>query len=115
MNESHNDTTMPWHNTHNPAQYETSQTPQEREELASNLHGENTIGVRYLLYAFVVFFGILGLCLPKIYLTNVIYTTSKEVLSLQTSKEILSEENKKLRRELEDIDFRFRVLDNLTP
>ena len=91
----------------------THQSPQEREELARDLQRENTITARHLLYAFVVFFWFLVLCLPKIYLTNVIYTTSKEVLNLQTSKEILFEENKKLRRELEDIDFRFRVLDNL--
>ncbi|PAV00993.1 hypothetical protein [Helicobacter sp. TUL] len=90
----------------------TSQTPQEREALAQNLQEENTISTRHLVYAFGIFFGILGLCFPKIYLSNTIYATSKEVFSLQTSKEILSEENKKLRRELEDIDFRFRVLDN---
>ncbi|MCI6312183.1 MAG: hypothetical protein MR591_00045 [Helicobacter sp.] len=91
----------------------TSQTPQEREALAQNLQEENTISTRHLVYAFGIFFGILGLCFPKIYLSNTIYATSKEVFSLQTSKEILSEENKKLRRELEDIDFRFRVLDNV--
>ncbi|WP_394958421.1 hypothetical protein [uncultured Helicobacter sp.] len=99
------DSNAPLHNTH--------QSSQERERLVQGLQEENVVSVRYLLYGFGMFFVILGLCFPKIYLTNTIYATSKEVLSLQTSREILYEENKKLRRELEDIDFRFRVLDNL--
>lgn len=99
------DSNVPLHNTH--------QNSQERERLVQGLQEENVVSVRYLLYGFGMFFVILGLCFPKIYLTNTIYATSKEVLSLQTSREILYEENKKLRRELEDIDFRFRVLDNL--
>ncbi|WP_395002945.1 hypothetical protein [uncultured Helicobacter sp.] len=103
------------HSQHSPlsASAHTCQSPQEREALAQGLQEENVVGARHLLYGLGLFVVIVGLCFPKIYLTNTIYATSKEVLSLQTSREILYEENKKLRRELEDIDFRFRVLDNL--
>ena len=74
---------------------------------------ENFLDTRMLFLAFCMLFGTLVLFFPKIYLANNIYYLSKEIATLQTNKEILNEENKKLRRELEDITFQFVVRDNL--
>lgn len=74
---------------------------------------ENFLDTRMLFMAFCMLFGTLVLFFPKIYLANNIYYLSKEIATLHTNKEILDEENKKLRRELEDITFQFVVRDNL--
>ncbi|WP_147288659.1 MULTISPECIES: hypothetical protein [unclassified Helicobacter] len=110
--------------THNPQSYEnqtqdlkdfqTSQNSQDsiKEALVKDLD-DNGLGVRELVFGFCLFFGALALFFPKIYLANSIYYLSKDIASLQTTREILSEEHKKLRREREDIEFLFGVLDNL--
>ncbi len=101
-------------NTQEFKDFQTLQNPQDsiKEALAKDLD-DNGLSLRELVLGFCLFFGVLTLFFPKIYLANSIYYLSKEIASLQTTREILSEEYKKLRREREDIEFLFGVLDNL--
>ena len=94
--------------------FQTSQSTQDsiKEALTRDLD-DSGLGIRELVFGFCLFFGALALFFPKIYLANSIYYLSKDIASLQTTREILSEEHKKLRREREDIEFLFGVLDNL--
>ncbi|MGI0438967.1 hypothetical protein ACRE1S_00280 [Helicobacter himalayensis] len=104
-------------NQTNTQDFKDFQTPQNfqdsiKEALTKDLD-DNGLSLRELVLGFCLFFGVLALFFPKIYLANSIYYLSKEIASLQTTREILSEEYKKLRREREDIEFLFGVLDNL--
>lgn len=70
----------------------------------------NELSFAYLLSALRMFVIALVLFCPKVYLANNIYYISKEISSLQVSRDILEEQNKRLKREREDIEFAFRVL-----
>lgn len=60
-------------------------------------------------------FGILLIALmlfvPKIYIRNHIYFASRDIERLQIQQDILQEENKKLRQQLEDIKFKNLVME----
>lgn len=73
-------------------------------------HIGNKLPFSCLLSALRVFFIALVLFCPKVYLANNIYYISKEIASLQVSRDILEEQNKGLKREREDIEFAFKVL-----
>ena len=55
-----------------------------------------------LIVLFVLFF-----CVPKIYLTHNIYYLSKDIINLQTQYDILLDENKRLKHELEGMRYEF--------
>ena len=51
-------------------------------------------------------FFVLLLFIPKIYIRNNIYYTSRNIVQLQTQLDSLNEENKQIKKQLEDIKFR---------
>ena len=55
---------------------------------------------------FGVMFFVLLLFIPKIYIRNNIYYTSRNIVQLQTQLDSLNEENKQIKKQLEDIKFR---------
>lgn len=65
--------------------------------------------VKHLFIAFMLLIVAIAVFIPKIYLRNEIYFTSKEIHKLQNHKEILAEENSKLKQEIEDIKFKYLV------
>lgn len=64
--------------------------------------------------AFGFLFIILFLYFPKIYLSNNIYYTSKDINKLYASYISLKEENRFLSQQLEDMKFKNQIIDSLT-
>jgi cell division protein FtsL len=71
------------------------------------------ISFKNLLYVYMVIFLVLVLILPKVYISNQIYYTSKEVTQLYHTYMILKEENAHIQRELELIRYQVEVLDDI--
>lgn len=67
--------------------------------------------------ALVIIFSIMvitfALYLPKIYLVNNIYYTSKDINNLYAHYISLQEENKFLAQQLEDMKFKNQIIDSL--
>lgn len=73
-------------------------------ELAENLEGE--IPFRMVNFIFLLMFFALALFVPKIYIRNNIYFTSRNIIQLQAQLDSLNEENKHIKKQLEDIKFK---------
>ncbi|MGX3098403.1 hypothetical protein [Helicobacter sp. 23-1046] len=93
-----------------PSDATQSHNKQDSINTQHNLHARHKLPFAYLLSALRIFFIALVLFCPKVYLANNIYYISKEIANLQVSRDILEEQNKQLKREREDIEFAFRVL-----
>lgn len=66
-----------------------------------------------ILFVFSVLLFALALFIPKIYLRNNIYYTSKEINRLYSHYMSLKEENKFLVQQLEDAKFKNQITDSL--
>ena len=64
------------------------------------------IPFKMVCITFGVMFFVLLLFIPKIYIRNNIYYTSRNIVQLQTQLDSLNEENKQIKKQLEDIKFR---------
>ncbi len=54
----------------------------------------------------IAMFAIFLLFMPKIYIRNNIYYTSRNLIQLQAQLDSLNEENKHIKKQLEDIKFK---------
>lgn len=67
--------------------------------------------------SFIIVFSLLALALtlffPKIYLSNNIYYTSKDINKLYAHYTSLKEENRFLQQQLEDMKFKNQIIDSL--
>ena len=65
----------------------------------------------------LIAFGIVGLVLfitlPKIYIANEIYYTSRDIGTLRDKLGVLSEENRELKNKLERIRYKNQIIDNM--
>ncbi len=68
-----------------------------------------------LLLVYLTIFFTLLVILPKIYISNQIYYTSKDINSMYQKYTALKEENAHLKRELEMVRYQVEVLDELDP
>lgn len=66
-----------------------------------------------LIVAYSIFFISLFIYIPKIYIKNNIYYTSKEINKLYSQYSSLNEENSFLKKQLEEIKFKNQVLDSM--
>ena len=66
-----------------------------------------------IIIVFVFIFIMLFLALPKIYLRNNIYYASKDINRLNTQYISLLEENKFLKQQHEDAQFKNQIMDSL--
>lgn len=88
---------------------------QEKEELLENF--ENTVSAdmnisfRYFGYVLAIFFAVLVLVTPKIFIQNNIYYESKKFNQYYAQYLSLKEENIALRQQLEDMKFKNQILD----
>ncbi len=73
-----------------------------------NLNSKNA-----LIFVFVGLFLALALFVPKIYLRNNIYYTSKDINKLYAHYISLKEENRFLSQQLEDMKFKNQIMDSL--
>ena len=61
---------------------------------------------KMVLVAFVCMAAVLLLFVPKVYIRSNIYYVSRNMIQLQAQIDSLSEENKHIKKQLEDIKFR---------
>lgn len=74
---------------------------------------DRSLNFNHLLFAaLLVGFG-LFLFAPQIYIRNQIYYLSREIATLRTEESVLNEENKDLKRRLENMRFQNQILDYL--
>lgn len=71
------------------------------------------ISFKNLLYVYIAILVALALILPKIYISNQIYYTSKDITGMYHTYTALKEENAFLKRELEQLNYRLDVLDEI--
>ena len=77
---------------------------EEKDELISFSTKESGLGLFNLILALLILFLILSVFIPKIYLSNNIYYTSRDIAKLQAEKDLLYEEKRKLQRSIQTIN-----------
>lgn len=99
---------------HTRPQYndDTRVDEKEKEMLVVDVVDEYTEGLsaKEMCVSFIILFIILLLFVPKIYLTSTIYYLSKEITSFQAQHDMLLEENKHLKHDVEDLRYEFLIL-----
>ena len=83
---------------------------EEKQELYIEQPAKSGLNTHHLGAALAILGAVLLLCLPKIYLSSTIYYKSKAILNLQSQCDMLSDENKRLKHELEDLRYEFLIL-----
>jgi cell division protein FtsL len=83
------------------------------EEYEKESKRVKNITFKNLIWTFILFFLVLAVTLPKIYISNQIYYLSKEINTLYHQYTALKEEKAHLKRKLESIRYRVEVLDDL--
>lgn len=81
-------------------------TANEKELLLEKIYDrESGLSNKTILLTLAVMLFVLALFIPKIYIRNNIYYTSRNIIQLQTQLDSLTEENKHIKKQLEDIKF----------
>ncbi|ANE35616.1 hypothetical protein CIG11343_0548 [Campylobacter iguaniorum] len=88
--------------------YELLQTHDEE------LKKEHNLSFQHLLTAYLMILLILAVTLPKIYISNEIYYTSRDIAELRNKLNVLLEENKELNSKLEKIRYKNQIIDNMS-
>ncbi|MFK0354246.1 hypothetical protein ACISMT_01285 [Campylobacter jejuni] len=74
---------------------------------------DRNLNFNHLLFAALLVSFALFLFDPQIYIRNQIYYLSREIATLRTEESVLNEENKDLKRRLENMRFQNQILDYL--
>ncbi|RTJ47174.1 hypothetical protein [Campylobacter jejuni] len=74
---------------------------------------DRNLNFNHLLFATLLVSFALFLFAPQIYIRNQIYYLSREIATLRTEESVLNEENKDLKRRLENMRFQNQILDYL--
>lgn len=105
-----------------PAQIQEKQQNDEDAQKAKNvlLEGfsnatkeDRNLNFNHFLFAALFVSFALFLFIPQIYIRNQIYYLSREIGTLRTEENVLNEENKDLKRKLENMRFQNQILDYL--
>ncbi|RAX54683.1 hypothetical protein CCY99_02665 [Helicobacter sp. 16-1353] len=83
----------------------------EKQALLENLEEDEGIDLGAIFVAYGIFFLVILVFMPKIYLANNIYYASRDINYLQAQKEALKNENSELQQQLESTKFNFLTLD----
>lgn len=84
----------------------------EKNALVDNLEEDSEgISLGGIFLAYGIFFLVVLIFMPKIYLANNIYYASRDINYLEAQKEALKNENSELQQELESTKFNFLTLD----
>lgn len=83
----------------------TSLTQEEKDLLTDVRENIVAFSSQTILIALSAMIIALALFIPKIYIRNNIYYTSRNIIQLQTQLDSLNEENKHIKKQLEDIKF----------
>lgn len=84
----------------------TSLKLEEKEAVLGVDWTTKEIPFKIVCYVFIAMLITLSLFVPKIYIRNNIYYTSRNLIQLQAQLDSLSEENKHIKKQLEDIKFK---------
>ncbi|RDU64673.1 hypothetical protein [Helicobacter sp. MIT 14-3879] len=106
-NESNNINFTPIDNNFNQSHYVTSQ----EKELLIISQEKNHSDISMIFIAYGVFFFIIIIFMPQIYLANNIYYASKNINYLKSQREALRDENSELQQKLESLKFNFLTLE----
>ncbi|WP_169973859.1 MULTISPECIES: hypothetical protein [unclassified Campylobacter] len=90
---------------------------QDKEDLLA-LHEESqkveqNLDFNTLLIVYIIMLIAFTIFLPKIYITNQIYYTSREIADLSGKRDVLLEENRDLRLRVEQIKYKHQISDQL--
>mgnify|MGYP000576299173 CR=1 FL=1 len=89
----------------------------DRQDLSNDYDSkqrkERNLSFRTLVTAYLVMLIACAIFLPKIYIKNEIYYTSRDMSKLYGQYELLIEENRALKLKIESIRFKNQVLDVL--
>lgn len=66
-----------------------------------------------LLIAYGIIALVLFVTLPKVFIANEIYYTSRDIATLRDKLAVLREENRELKSKLEAIRYKNQIIDNL--
>jgi len=83
------------------------------DEYDEALNQVENISFKNLIFVYITIVLVLVLLLPKIYISNQIYYSSKKINTLYNTYTALKEENSHLKRELESVRYQLEVLDEL--
>ena len=83
------------------------------EEYDAEGRVEKNLDFRFLMLVYMVIFVAFLLILPKIYIKNQIYYMSRDIHKLYSEYSILSEENRVLKQNLENMRFKNQILDTM--
>ena len=86
--------------------------PHERDEIFALEQEDEGLNVRYLIYAYIGLSLFLLVCMPKVWLSSTIYYTSRDINKLQTQRDLLQEENKRLQNEREKLRYQYLKLNS---
>ncbi|HEF6722433.1 TPA: hypothetical protein SAV06_001058 [Campylobacter jejuni] len=83
------------------------------ESFSNATKEDRNLNFNHLLFAALLVSFALFLFAPQIYIRNQIYYLSREIATLRTEESVLNEENKDLKRRLENMRFQNQILDYL--
>ncbi|TLD85921.1 hypothetical protein LS69_007440 [Helicobacter sp. MIT 05-5294] len=79
---------------------------EEKEEVWEMDFNSKEISFRFVCLVLACMFVALLLFIPKVYICNNIYYVSRNLIQLQAQLDSLNEENKYIKKQLEDIKFK---------
>jgi cell division protein FtsL len=83
------------------------------EEYDAESKIEHNLDFRFLMLVYMTIFVAFLVILPKIYIKNQIYYMSRDINKLYSEYSILSEENRVLKQNLENMRFKNQILDTM--
>lgn len=83
------------------------------DEFSNATKEDRNLNFNHLLFAALLVSFALFLFIPQIYIRNQIYYLSREIATLKAEESVLDEENKDLKRHLENMRFQNQILDYL--
>lgn len=84
------------------------------QQNSKRIKNENNLNFKSLLTGYAILLLILALSLPKVYFSNEIYYTSKDIAELKSKLNVLKEEHKLLKKDLEFIRYKNQIIDNMS-
>lgn len=91
----------------------TNDKNQLLDKLDEEIKREKNLDFKLLAMVFLTILVGLSVILPKIYIKNEIYYTSREISKLSSEYSVLQEENRFLKQKVEYIKFKNQVLDTV--
>lgn len=83
------------------------------EEVNLVINPKKKLDENFLLYTMLIIALVLVILFPKIYITQQIYFTSRDISKLQGEYDTLKEENRLIRSSVESLRYKNQILDTI--